>query len=536
MSGFDDESLSLESLFAFVNGPAEHVEDEARRDPADDEPPAEPQASTEAPIEPPLAAPEREPEPEPRPEPQPTPRPAPRPEPRPESQPMPQPAPQPAPATAAEILEPEAKRRGSAPVAGGEDLRVLEMIAKAPAVFALPVAAAEPSATDSEGREPAARPSSAEAAAPSADRTTAAPRGKHSSGRQSFERAFRGKHASVDEGAAAISEGAAETAERPVAKPKDECGAFEGPCETALEKGRTVPTLLEALAGIQDDPGEVRALIDERLEQLIQQRLDEVREGAGARASADEEPGEPQAASPERAPEPAEQRRPEPVERKAEAKAEAGSLKTEEPKVKAVSSVMFDEPPTSLEEGMREAEALHRRGFARKAGLIVASGALVLGLIAFAAFQLPRLDGGEREASDDPPAAETAPERIDAPEGEAEKAKPVEKEKDLSGSVTYRYMTAGPDGEERQTTETVQFDAGGLCETSTLEVQLADGEAVEAFLAELERDFGSGCKESEAQGANARAVIDVSANKLDREGYEDALRVSVQDLTIVKKS
>lgn len=523
MSGFDDESLSLESLFAFVNGPAGHVEDEARRDSTDDEPPAEPQDSTEAPIEPPMAAPEREPEPEPRPEPQSAPH------------PEPQPTPQPAPATAAEILEPEARHRGSAPVAGGEDLRVLEMIAKAPAVFALPVAAAEPSATDSEGRE-VARPSSAEAAVPSADRATAAPRGKHSSGRQSFERAFRGKHASVDEGAAAISEGAAETAERPVAKPKDECGAPEGPCETALEKGRTIPTLLEALAGVQDDPGEVRALIDERLEQLIQQRLDEVREGAGARVSADEETGAPQAASPERAPELVEQRRPEPVERKAEAKAETGSRKIEESKTEAVSSVMFDEPPTSLEEGMREAEALHRRGFARKAGLIVASGALVLGLIAFAAFQLPRLDGGEREASDDPPAAETTPEQIDAPEDEAEKAKPVEKEKDLSGSVTYRYTTAGPDGEGRQTTETVQFDAGGLCETSTLEVQLADGEAVEAFLAELERDFGSGCKESEAQGANARAVIDVSANKLDREGYEDALRVSVQDLTIVKKS
>ena len=35
--------------------------------------------------------------------------------------------------------------------------------------------------------------------------------------------------------------------------------------------------LLGALAKVQSDPGEVRAIIDERLEQLIQQRLDEVR-------------------------------------------------------------------------------------------------------------------------------------------------------------------------------------------------------------------------------------------------------------------
>lgn len=97
-------------------------------------------------------------------------------------------------------------------------------------------------------------------------------------------------------------------------------------------------------------------------------------------------------------------------------------------------------------------------------------------------------------------------------------------------------MTTGADGDERPTTETVSFGGDGLCETSTLEVQLADDAAVEAFLQGLERDFGSSCKESEAQGANARAVIDVSANKLDREGYEDALRVSVEELTIVKKS
>ncbi|MFR4804843.1 MAG: hypothetical protein ACLT98_16935 [Eggerthellaceae bacterium] len=40
-------------------------------------------------------------------------------------------------------------------------------------------------------------------------------------------------------------------------------------------------------------------------------------------------------------------------------------------------------------------------------------------------------------------------------------------------------------------------------ETSTLEVQLADDAAVERFC-RVGRDFGSSCKESEAQGANAR--------------------------------
>ena len=184
---------------------------------------------------------------------------------------------------------------------------------------------------------------------------------------------------------------------------------------------------------------------------------------------------------------------------------------------------------------MREADALHRRGFAFKAGLIAASSVLVIGLFAFALVQLPRSDGEGQEPGENPPAVETDGGSGEVPAAETSAEKPTE-ERDQSGSVTYRYLTVTAAGEERRTTETVTFGKDGFCATSTLEVQLADAEAVDEFLSELERDFGSSCKEREAQGANARAVIDVSANKLDRERYEDALRVSVEDLTIVKKS
>ncbi|MFQ8762923.1 MAG: hypothetical protein ACLR9M_04790 [Eggerthella lenta] len=386
-----------------------------------------------------------------------------------------------------------------------------------------------------------------------------------------------GSSARADDAGGDVSEDAAEegAAEQPSDAPQTEKGTGASVDEEGnpriLEMIVKAPTvfglpaiqaatasesaLLGALAKVQSDPGEVRAIIDERLEQLIQQRLDEVRSAVasapgdggaeGARATppqlqvdarlasaGDSERTESAKAAEDAVPEPAKAAgaalRQEKVARPAGRSGEKSERKA--------SSALFDEPPTSIKDGMREAEELHRRGFARKACLIVASGTLAAGLLAFAAFQLPRMSEGEGDAGEGSPAAEAVFEPSIQSDAEPGKQPKPAEGKDLSGSVTYRYVTTGADGDERPTTETVSFGGDGLCETSTLEVQLADDAAVEAFLQGLERDFGSSCKESEAQGANARAVIDVSANKLDREGYEDALRVSVEELTIVKKS
>ena len=465
MSDFDEEPLSLESLFAFVNGDSVRDAEEEERDEAPVEQLEETAAEepTEAPDEEPAETPDEEQVEMPT---------EALVEVAPVDEPVERSLDEPAP-EAVEALEREPEAASSD---GGSDLQVLEMIVRAPAAFVSPPAPSAPPDVEVAG-------------------TPSTPRGKHSSGKQSFERAFLGKHASGDEGEPL-----------PVAR-------------KGKERVDLAPLLLDALTGDDQDSGAVRALIDERLEDLIQQRLDEVRTIAGVESSPHETGEQVEDDSPERGEQPA------------PASPEEKQVESSEP----LSSVIFDEPPTSLQEGLREADVLHRRGFAFKTGLIAVSSVLVVGLFAFALFQLPHSDEEGQEAGENPPAVETDVEGADAPAPEAEAAKPTE-EKDQSGSVTYRYLTATAAGEERHTTETVTFGRDGFCETSTLEVQLADAEAVEGFLSELERDFGSSCKESEAQGANARAVIDVSANKLDREGYEDALRVSVEDLTIVKKS
>ena len=196
---------------------------------------------------------------------------------------------------------------------------------------------------------------------------------------------------------------------------------------------------------------------------------------------------------------------------------------------------MFDELPSSIAEGMREADELHRRSFALKAGATAVGCALLATLLGFGAFQLSHLDEGSSEGPSDQATQVDSGQRQQQRFGDDPADVPAEEDRDRSGTVVYRY-TMGGEGDERSVTETVAFGRDGLCETSSLEMQFADAQAAQAFLADLKQDYGSSLKEGEASGASAFAVVDVSANRLDREQYEDELRVSVEDLAIVRKT
>lgn len=200
-----------------------------------------------------------------------------------------------------------------------------------------------------------------------------------------------------------------------------------------------------------------------------------------------------------------------------------------------LSSIMFDELPSSIAEGMREADELHRRSFALKAGATAVGCALLATLLGFGAFQLSHLDEGSSEGPSDQATQVDSGQRQQQRFGDDPADVPAEEDRDRSGTVVYRY-TMGGEGDERSVTETVAFGRDGLCETSSLEMQFADAQAAQAFLADLKQDYGSSLKEGEASGASAFAVVDVSANRLDREQYEDELRVSVEDLAIVRKT
>ena len=125
-------------------------------------------------------------------------------------------------------------------------------------------------------------------------------------------------------------------------------------------------------------------------------------------------------------------------------------------------------------------------------------------------------------------------------EGQAEsvgqKDAPSTPSEDRSGTVVYRYVTTDAAGNGQTVTESVHFGVNGLCETSAMEVEFGGAEEAEAFAESVRRDYGSAVRVVEVDGTNVHAEIDASMNRLDREAYEDALRSSVRDLAIVKKS
>lgn len=210
-------------------------------------------------------------------------------------------------------------------------------------------------------------------------------------------------------------------------------------------------------------------------------------------------------------------------------------------------SPMFEERPHSISEGMKEGMLEHCRIVRIKIAAGIVASLLLVALVLGAATQC----SGPGDAGDAPQAApvetSSSSEASDPgagqpgrSEGQAESAgqkdAPSTPSEDRSGTVVYRYVTTDAAGNGQTVTESVHFGANGLCETSAMEVEFGGAEEAEAFAESVRRDYGSAVRVVEVDGTNVHAEIDASMNRLDREAYEDALRSSVRDLAIVKKS
>lgn len=106
---------------------------------------------------------------------------------------------------------------------------------------------------------------------------------------------------------------------------------------------------------------------------------------------------------------------------------------------------------------------------------------------------------------------------------------------DQSGSVIYEYTATSSDGVAYTVNDTVTFNSEGKCQTTHMVLGFPNEEACSQFLEDLQRDYGSAYSLDSQDGANATVTIDISSLKFDREEYEDALRYSVEDLTVLKK-
>ncbi|HIW75531.1 MULTISPECIES: hypothetical protein [Gordonibacter] len=205
-------------------------------------------------------------------------------------------------------------------------------------------------------------------------------------------------------------------------------------------------------------------------------------------------------------------------------------------------SPLFNTAPASLADGLREGAGSHVRHLRMKIALGVTGVLVVVALFLGAVFQLSQSGTPAVPQDSDTPAADAQQQDNDAqkPNDDAKKtpaddSQNTTSEQDLSGTVVYRYrQTAGPDAPS--TVERTTFGEDGLCRTSSLEITFNDEAEAADFLDTLKRDYGTAFLDGKVDGTRVTALIDVGSNKLDRDQYERALRASVSDLSVVKKS
>lgn len=104
--------------------------------------------------------------------------------------------------------------------------------------------------------------------------------------------------------------------------------------------------------------------------------------------------------------------------------------------------------------------------------------------------------------------------------------------KDTSYSVVYSYSTQAYGSSGLTVTETVSFGADGLCETTSMRAVFSDEESAKTFHESISMNYGSDCLEAAVSGTTVTAVIDISAIGMTQQQYEDALRGSVEGLTV----
>ncbi len=201
-------------------------------------------------------------------------------------------------------------------------------------------------------------------------------------------------------------------------------------------------------------------------------------------------------------------------------------------------STMFDEPPISIAEGMKDADKSHKKG---RTAIIVVLVAIIVALVAFMAFMssrgsitIPEISITTKDINGNAANGSSASSNSSGPTQESISGadEPVASG---AGAVTYRYTAKTPAGIEYSVEESTTFDDAGHCTFTTMMMQFPNERAAKDFTDNLARDLGSKFTLDALNGANATVTVDNSALGLDREDYENALRFSVDDLVILKK-
>ncbi|MCI9129069.1 MAG: hypothetical protein HFJ65_01945 [Eggerthellaceae bacterium] len=202
-------------------------------------------------------------------------------------------------------------------------------------------------------------------------------------------------------------------------------------------------------------------------------------------------------------------------------------------------STMFDAPPISIEEGMKDADKSHKTGRKLLIGVLVliilALGAAVAFFAVNGSVGIPEITISTSGGSSDGQGSSSTQASSDAAGPSQEDAGASGAATGGAGSVTYQYTAKTPQGVEYTVEESTTFNNEGKCTFTTMKMQFPNEDAAKTFTDSLARDLGSKYTLDSMNGANATVTVDNSGLGLDREDYENALRYSVEDLVILKK-
>ncbi len=200
-------------------------------------------------------------------------------------------------------------------------------------------------------------------------------------------------------------------------------------------------------------------------------------------------------------------------------------------------SVMFEEPPISIADGLKSADSRRkrRRGIIIAVVVVILAAAALFGALLYTGTISLNGFGASSSAHTSAGTPGSASHGAAANSASSSSSSRSSSASDQSGTVIYEYTATTSDGVSYKVNDTVTYDAEGKCQSTTMKLEFPDEAACNDFLANLERDYGSAYRLDTQSGTTATVTIDISALKFDREEYEDALRYSVEELTVLKK-
>lgn len=133
----------------------------------------------------------------------------------------------------------------------------------------------------------------------------------------------------------------------------------------------------------------------------------------------------------------------------------------------------------------------------------------------------PANGGGNSQSS--PLASISNPNNEEAAQQDAD----AESSADPALTAQYSYVIRGLDGTAHEAIETAEFNAAGILEQSTIQIEVSNQETADVLLEQLKDEFGDSIKDSQANENSIVIVLDINRDDLTKEAYSELLAANM---------